>query len=419
MPSGGPAGPTLRTVARPGGARFTVAYVEWLVEPADVQQLVLAPLGRTIAPAPPDDLAVSGRFPAPELRVAKTAEALLTGLQLGLAAVHVDGYPAALLAGSGKVPKIPEKFTPELVTNLQIIRRLTRRPGLRVEILRDIERGRSAIAYFDELAPPELVQSVRSWAEELSSRGPVMSWWPALLGIFRLPSASECFHPAAVLEALEKGYLVVLAQHMPFVLVAPLTLPLLLYGSNDRTMYRPLRTIMYLPRLAAVGLGLLTAGWFVAVTSYHHALLPGPFLTVLAAARRNLPFPLVMEVALIQLIADTLWIGTLRLAARGSNLLAFIGICLAAMVLLQGGLAAPISAALGVGLTATLMVIPSLPLDRFLRAWRYLFILAASALGIYGMAILGFLLMVYLGDARPFGHPLWREPIPPPAVSSS
>lgn len=415
MPESGLGGITIRPMAPPGRERLTLAYIDGLVNPGDLQKMLLSPVARGLPPGGPEDLAASGRIPAPALRVAADGDEVLDALLSGQACLHVEGYGCALLAGTGGQPQIKEKFQRDLTSNLLLLRRISRRPELRLEVLRDIQKGRSALAYFEGRAQPDLVNSVRRWAEGLSPRVGKTSLWNGLVGIFRLPPAVECFKTSQVLEAMERGHVVVLAEQMPFVLLAPTTAYLLLSGGNDHLMYRPLRRVIYGPRLAAVVVGLFTAAWYVAVSSYHHSLLPGPFLMALSAVRRNLPFPAVLEVTVIQLIADTLWIGGLRMASRGTNLLAFIGVCLTAMVMMQSGLAAPVSAWLGVGVTATLMVIPTLSLDRFLRAWRYLLIGAAAGLGIYGIAVLTFIMMAYVSGERPFGHPLWRHP----AVNSS
>lgn len=66
---------TIRALTPPGSPAVTIMYIRDLMDPADLERLVLTPLAQGSIAGAPADLARSGRFPAPTLQVAEAAGA--------------------------------------------------------------------------------------------------------------------------------------------------------------------------------------------------------------------------------------------------------------------------------------------------------------------------------------------------------
>lgn len=389
---------------------MTVVYVFGLLSPADLERLVLAPLASPLSDLPPKALARSGRFPAAELEVLQDAGQLAERLLAGMAAIHVGGHAGVVLVGSGQALPAGETFGPDLKGNVALLRRALRDPELRLSQEAVGHGGQSVVAYLRGRAPVKTVRLTRAWARTLCPHPPDLPWWQALLGTVRLPPAVETPTPAAVADALRRGYVAVLTDHMPGALLAPTTLELLFSGAQDTRLTPVLRRLVAWPRLAAALFGLTLGGLFVAVISYHHTLLPGPFLIALASGRQNLPFPFVIELLLVQLVGEGMRAGALRLGGWRYSLLGTIGTGVALTLALQAGIVAPLPAVIGIAEQVLLHGAPNPALNRAVRRWRFAFTGAAAGLGLLGMTLLGYVLMVYLGEERHLGHPLRLPP---------
>lgn len=384
-------------------------FIKGLVNPADLERLVLAPLRQVTTDMSPDTLAESAIFPAPELKVAHDVQTLREALVQGMVAVHMDGRQGALLVGDGR--QAPgDAFVPNLGMNLVLLRRVLQAADLRVELLPAGPERQNAIAYVKGVARSQTVRAVRQGSQRLSPQRPGTKWWRWFWEALRLPPWVETTAPPAVAEFLRRGYVATLADQVSGVRLAPLTIELLLSGTQDESLSPALRRLVRWVRLCAIWFVLFAPGLFIAVTSYHHDLLPGPFLVGLAAARANLPLSISVELLLVQLFTEMMWAGVGRLGGLPWTFFAVFGTALGAMVALQGGLLAPVNAALGIATAACQLLLPNRTLSRVVRVWKYAFMGAAAALGVYGMTLLAFLVLAYLGEERAFGHPIRRPP---------
>lgn len=394
---------TVQELEPPGGARVTLAYMPGLMAPGDLERLVLEPLTRGIPSSAPADLARCCLFPAPVRRVAATADALLDGLFEGLAILHVTGHPAALLLGTGESGPAGTAFGPDLTSNEQLLVRALRSPRLRLRR----EPGARVVS-LEGAAKPQTVAAMAVWAT--GREAAKTSLLTNLLTWLRLPETVQVALPATAAGLLERGYVAVLAEHLPPIQVGPCTLELLFTGVRDGTMPPPLRRMLLLPRILLANVPLLLGAFFAAISAYHHALMPGPFLMVLAAGRENQPFPIFVEVLALQVLDNGLHAGAERLGGARFTVLATIGTILAATLAFHTGLVGPLSSAVNVLSAIALLVLPGPTLTQKLRIWRFLFLLAGVGLGIFGIGMLYFVLFAYLGEEKRFGLPLRRTP---------
>lgn len=404
------AGVVVRPMTSPGGRPFTVAYIADLVEPSDLERLVLIPLAQGPVSVSPEALMRENRFPAAVLQCVADAGALSTGLLGGLIAVHVDGFPQALLVGTGQQVAPSTEFGPDLGANIAILHRQLPVPGLQIERISGESGNQCGLVYLDGVPDPKTLQKAREWSRQLRARPAAAAWWRPLLSMLRLPTAVETPSAAFAAEALRRGYIAVVADHQPYPLLAPTTLELLLASPRDADLPAPVRRAATMPRLAAALIGLTLNAFLAAITAYHHSLLPGPFLVALAASRGNLPFPIVMEVLLACVISDAFQVVALKSGGSRFTLGALIGIVLAYMTAMQVGLLSAVVGFASMLEAAARATLPNIALGRTVRIWRYLFIGAASALGVYGMTLLLVVMLAYLGDERALAHPVRLPP---------
>lgn len=192
--------------------------------------------------------------------------------------------------------------------------------------------------------------------------------------------------------------------------MAPTTLELLFQARGDSALPPAVKKVIFWPRLVAAVLGLTLNASLVAVSAYHHSLMPGPFLVAMATTRGNLPLPVVGEMLLVSVISDSLESAVVRTGGRKLLVLAQVGSLLAFMTLMQVGMLGAISGAVGIVDNAIRATLPNPATKRAVRLWRYFFIGAGAGLGMTGMTLLFFLLMIYVAEEQALGHPIRLPP---------
>lgn len=404
------AGLLLRRLLPPDSPATTVVWLRDLTQSRDLERLVLVPLSQGSVTGTPEALAETGRFPAARLRSAPDGQSLVDGLLEGMAAIHVDGFPGALLVGSGLPETQPHKFSGDLEENVAVLHRQIRRVDLLTEYHTRADGSRIAVVFLKSRAPSDTVQAVRDWSINLSRTVTQTSQWLSMWTVLRVPPAMTVPSPVAVADALTRGYVAVLRDDREQPYVAPTTLQLLFSTPGDVTRAPSFRRIVAWPRAAGALAGLLLSAALVAATAYHHTLIPGPFLVALGASRINLPFPVVGEILLVSLLSDAFHAAAIQVGERWLALVAILATLLALMAMMQVGVLGGVTGVVGIVDAAVRAALPNATLRGLISRWRYLFIGAAAGLGIFGMAILFFLVMAYLAEERPLDHPLRLPP---------
>jgi hypothetical protein len=400
------AGVTVRPLTLAEAAPVTLVYCEDLLARDDLRRLVT---GQLPGAKHPEELLHNCRQQADEAQVATTQDVLLASLLDGFVALHADGAPAATLVRSHPPGDAEHRFGHDLRANRALLRRNLRSASLRVDSVITRRGARVCVAYLAGVAAPKIVQAATAWAETLSPAPAMQPVWKQLLDLFRLPATVSFQSPVAAAERLKVGHVLIMADYLPDAHVAPPSLELLMSGPLDYTLDPPIRRFLRWPRRAAAATALLLGAFFVAITLYHHALLPGPFVAALAAQRQNLPFPIIAEIFLIHALDDAMWAGIARSGGRRWGVLACTGTMLGGLAAFQAGLLTAISAMVGIVAAVAFLLVPSQALAQRLRLWRILFCLVGGGLGVFGIALLLMVLLLYFGQEERIGHPVREE----------
>ncbi|MGE5675002.1 MAG: spore germination protein [Mycobacterium leprae] len=398
------AGLTYRTLNPPNSPLVTVAYLYDAVNAGDLERVILPPLAAGDLCGGPEELAQSGRFAASQLKATTDSAVLQIELMTGLTAVHVDGHAGVLLVGGASLKRQPATFNSYLSNNLGILIRTLASPDLRVEALRDPVGSRVVLVYLTSVASAETVAAVKRWS---LCQKPVArrDWkWQDLLRLIRLPPTLSHTTPLMAADALRRGYVAILSSSEPAPMLAPTTLHLGLSGPRDAGQSRTMRDLLFWFRFGLAAVGKLAAAWLIAVSGYHHSLIPGPFLVALAASRQNAPFPITLEMFVIAVMDDLAMTLGEQLRGEQGMLLALLAVILSIMVGVEVGVVSAVSGVFSIVAVVARLAVPGTDARRMLRAWRYLFMVAAAALGVYGLTLCYFVLLVYLAAENFFGH---------------
>lgn len=419
-----------------GQRRLLAGYIRGLADEEYVRQRGLEPVLRLTREeadrVAADPALLQERLPAPRTRLAESLNEAVAGLLEGATALFIDGAPRALLIyteaappslGGPKLP--PGSFGSDLMQNLSMIRRHLRNADLIAEpfLLPGDEPPHVAVLSIHGRTTPSLVTRVETWLQkhgrnEAFHNGAVAGA-PARFGL--LPTLASTVWPGRAVALLDQGYVVVLVDQVGCAFLAPVTAASQLYDPGDDLLRRPVLALKRFIRLGLIWLVLISGALVVAVMEYHQELLPTPFLLALAAVRETAALPVVATMMALEALGDLVWIISFRL-----QLMATVGQMVAVYVMIVvlltlTGLTGPLPAAAAVVTMLATMGLPSYDLVFTARVWRWAFLAGAILFGLFGMAVVAYLMMAYATQHESFGVPFIGErgtrlaPLHPPA----
>ncbi|MGE5544553.1 MAG: spore germination protein, partial [Bacillota bacterium] len=295
------------------------------------------------------------------IKVVTEADELVTQIAAGKCGVLVDGIDNGLICtvpgGQRRPVEDPisepvirgprEGFSESIDTNLSLLRRRIKDPGLRFEKqeVGRISRTEIAVAYITGTANEKTVQEVRQrlnrididfvqesgQIEELIEDSP-LSIFPS---IFRTERADR------VAQALAEGRVAILTDGTPFVLVVPSDLPMFLSSAEDFYERFYIASFIRLLRILSLFISLTLPSLYVAILTFHHEMLPTKLLFSIAAQRDGIPFPAIVEAVMMELVFEVLREAGVRLPRMIGPAVSIVGALVLGEAAIRAGLVSP------------------------------------------------------------------------------
>lgn len=359
-------------------------------------------------------------------------ETLLDLLYSGDTLILIEGLDTALIAKTRKwqdrgveeptaeqVIRGPkEGFTETLTTNLMLLRRKIKSPKLQFEAMKvgTLTKTDIIIGYIKGIVNPKLVEEVRSRINRIETDGIMESNMLEELiedspfAIF--PQIHHTERPDKATAHLMEGGITVIIDGTPVVLLLPTTFWQYLHSPED--YYERIYTTILIRglRLIAFIIALILPAFYVAVTTYHHEMIPISLLEVIVVSRRGVPFPVLVEVIIMEFILEIVREAGVRLPRNVGQAISIVGALVLGQAAIQSKLASPIVVVV-VAITAiSNFSIPAFSAALSIRYMRFALMIATGILGMFGLISALFVIIVHLSSLRSFGVPFLAPAIP-------
>ncbi|HEY8416091.1 MAG TPA: spore germination protein [Thermaerobacter sp.] len=364
-------------------------------------------------------------LPGGNVQCTRDVRRVVESLLNGHAVIHVEGLARAWLvdvrqfnhrsindpATEGTVGGPREAFVEVLRVNTATVRRRVASPLLRMEELTvgRVSRTRVAVLYIAGRADPGTVAEVRRrlemtpWDMLFSEQQVEALLEDRSLSLF--PQVRTTERPDVCAAALSEGRVVVLVDGTPFAVIVPVQFWDLLQSPDDYYLRWPFATALRAVRLGAVLLMTMGLPLYVAITTYNQELIPREFLFSLAASREGLPLPTVVEALALSLFFDLVREASTRLPRQIGGALTIVGGLVIGDTAVRAGLVtAPTLIIIGASAVGAL-VLPSFTTAIPFRVLHYVFLITASVLGLFGMALAALLVVAHMASLRSLGVP--------------
>jgi spore germination protein KA len=311
-----------------------------------------------------------------------------------------------------------DSFSETLVTNTMLLRRRIKSHKLQFEYIKvgSLTKTDMLVAYIDGVVNPKLVDEVKKRIHRIETDSILAtteieefiedSSWAIL------PQVMHTERPDKSAAHLLEGGVAVLVDGTPLVLLMPVTFWQFLYSPED--YYERVYTSFLLRNLRLLSLiaALTMPSFYIAVCSFHQEMIPIGLLQVIVAGRRDIPFPILIEVFVMEFILEVIREAGVRLPRNVGQAISIVGALVLGQAAIQAKLASPATVTV-VALTAIAnFTIPSFSAALSMRFLRFGLIIVSGTFGVFGFLTAVFIFLTHLCSLRSFGTP-YMAPLAP------
>ncbi|WP_462409594.1 spore germination protein [Neobacillus sp. Marseille-QA0830] len=316
-----------------------------------------------------------------------------------------------------------EGFTERLRVNTALIRHKVRSNRLKI-LSKDLGEETNtgiAVLYIDGIAAPELVEEVMKRLDKIKIDGILESGYIEELiedsawTVF--PQIQNTERPDTVAANLLEGRVAIIVDGTPFVLILPATFWQFFQASEDYYGRFQIYIFLRLLRIAFVFIALTLPGIYVAVTTYHQEMIPTSLLLSIAASREAIPFPMFVEVMIMELSFEALREAGIRLPQVVGQAVGILGALVIGQAAVQAGIVSAPTVII-ISLTGiSSFTIPRFNMSIAFRLLRFPLIILGSMFGLFGVVLGVLAVLTHLCKLRSFGIPYFW-PLAPMSVKS-
>lgn len=347
--------------------------------------------------------------------------AMLSGETLmlidGLGAAYViatRSWPARGVgepSGETVVRGAREGFTETVRFNTALIRRRIRDTRLRMVAKTIGVRSKSdvVITYIDDIVNKDVLEELTSRINSIKIDAILDSGYISQLiednEMSPFPQIQSTERPDVVAAALYEGRIAILVDNSPFALIVPTTLPNLFQSPDDYYQRWLNGTFIRFVRIIALIASIIMPAFYIAVTSFHTSIIPLRLAYSIAASREGVPFPAFIEVIIMEVSLSLLIEAIVRLPRPMGATIGIVGGLIIGQAAVSAGIVSPIMIII-IGATAiTEFIVPNYEVAIGLRLIRFLIILSAAVVGLYGIMLCSILILTHLIRLKSFGIP--------------
>lgn len=304
-----------------------------------------------------------------------------------------------------------EGFIEVLRTNTALIRRRIRNPDLWLETMQigTATQTNVSIMYMKSIAPDNVVNEVRSRLKKIKLDAVLESgyiekciedqnWTP-------FPTVFTTERPDSAAANLLEGKVVILVDGTPFVLIVPVVFNQFFQVVEDYYSRYDISTALRFLRLVIFFISFIGPSFYIAATTFHQEMIPTWLLISLLSQLEVTPFSGFTEALLMEIMFEILREAGVRLPKAIGPAVSIVGALVIGQASVQAGLVSP-AMVIVVSVTAiSSFATPSFHLAISARLLRFVLMICAATLGLFGIIMMLIIICAHLCSLRSFGVP--------------
>lgn len=304
-----------------------------------------------------------------------------------------------------------DSFTESMRVNTVLIRRRIRDTRLKsVQLVKGVRTKTDiSIMYMDDLVQTDILEELQRRLDNFEIDGIFDSgsleqllekeWYSPF------PQFQSTERPDKASSALLEGRIVVVADNSPEVLILPAVAGCFYQAADDYYNRWDIACFTRILRYIASILAFSLPGLYIAIASFHPEVFPTSLALSFAASRQGVPFPLAVEVLLMELAFELLREAGIRLPGPMGGTLGIVGGLIIGQAAVEANIVSPI-VVIVVALTAlSAFTIPTEGFATAFRLVKFYLIFLSMFLGIFGFVLGVLTLLIHLASLESFGVP--------------
>lgn len=355
-------------------------------------------------------------------------EVVINYLKRGKTAVLINGAPEVIIADTtgGQQRAIMEPmnetaskgprdgFVENLEVNVSLIRRKVKDNNLTIEILNVGSRMQSDVAmvYLNGVADKQVVEELRKRLESINVDGVLSAGaLDQLIETYTytiFPQADSSERPDRAIGNMLEGRILVVLEGTPMVLMYPATFMEFFQAVEDYTERTVISSFVRFLRILAACIVITLPSIYLTLIKFNVELIPIKFVTPIVQSRIGIALTPFLEIMAMELVVEFLREGGLRLPTKIAQTLSLVGGIIIGDTAIQSKMVSP-TTLLIVGITViTTFLIPNYDMSLSIRLLRFPMLMLANIMGIFGIAVGWFLILVHLSSLDSLGVPYFE-----------
>ncbi|SHK48787.1 spore germination protein [Tepidibacter formicigenes] len=414
------------------GYKMALVYIDGLTDKALISDFALNNLIVNSRMAEPNeiktnikDLIKDKTLAITEIKEIDDIEEAIKNILVGETILFIDGIKEGIMLSSRGWPtrsvSEPQSevvirgprdgFTETLKINTSLVRRRIRDTNFKLKNLSLGKRSKTDVAllYIEDIVNKEVLEEVKKRLDEMDidaiqESGSIEQLIEdSCYSLF--PQIQYTERPDVVSAALYEGRVAILVDNTPFALIVPVTLNTFLQSPDDYYERWIISSLIRLIRIFATAFSLLLPALYIAITSYHPGMLPTELALYLGATRQGVPFPAFTEAFIMEGTLELLREAGVRLPRAIGATIGIVGGLVIGQAAVQAGIVSPLMVIIVAVTAISSFATPSYNMAIGFRMLRFIFMFAASILGLYGIILAFLVILINLSNLRSFGIP--------------
>ncbi|WP_214626856.1 spore germination protein [Paenibacillus agaridevorans] len=372
------------------------------------------------------------QLPFNNLLEAPSLDSFNRSVLFGYTGLLIEGQPSGLLIecpdGTNRAVQEPLSeallrgprlsFTEMLSVNTSMLRRQGLSDQLEIKTFRVGTRLQKdlALAYIKDIVNSDLLEEVKARIQKMDFDFIAESGYieelieDNYLSPFQQLQNTE--RPDRVIAAMLEGRIAILLDGTPFVLIAPATFSMLLQSPEDYYERWLPSSLLRMLRFVAAFMALMAPSLYISFISFHPGLIPTELALSIIETRQGVPFPSLIEVLILEVAIEILREAGIRLPKPVGPAMGIVGGLIIGDAAVQAGIVSPFLVIVVAVTAISSFSIPTYSAGITLRLLRFVGMIFAAFLGMFGTILFFLLLCSHLTKLKSFGVP-YLTPISP------
>ena len=309
-----------------------------------------------------------------------------------------------------------DAFNENIIVNLGLIKRRIKTPNL---VNNDYDLGRKtktkvSLLYIKDIAKKKFIKKIDEKLKKIDIDGivDIEILYNLLSSKHPLPTILKTERPDKVCSALLEGKIVLIADNSSYALIMPGFFVDFINPQGDNYVKAVNVNFLKLLRFTCLIVTMILPALYISIINYNSESIPLNLLISFQAARSGVPFPSAFEAFFMIILCAILRESDMRFPSNFGSSISILGALILGEAAVAANIASPIMIII-IGITfITGLVFNSGDMIDGLRYYRFLLLLMATILGLYGLVLGLFLVIIHLASIKTLGEP-YLFPISP------